>query len=42
MQFLLLDFKMCDTCDTPHPINFATLPCESRNTENARGHNISF
>jgi len=25
-----------------HLINVATLPCESRNTKNAREHNFSF
>jgi len=45
MPFSLLDFEMNDTWRyelyPPHLINHATLPCESRNTENACEHNFS-
>jgi len=38
MQFSLLDLTMNSTCGginfTPHLIHVATLPCESRNSEN--------
>ena len=29
-------------CRPPHIIHVATLPCESRNTENAYEHKFSF
>jgi len=46
MLFSLLDLEINDTCDgifhRPPLINVATLPCESRNTENAYEHKFGF
>jgi len=46
MKFSLLDLMMNDTWryefHPPYLINAATLPCESRKTENAREYNFSF
>jgi len=45
MQFSLLDLGMNDVMVWTSPtclISVATLPCEIRNTKNAREHNFSF
>jgi len=42
MQFSFLDFKMNDELHFTHRhlITVASLPCETRNTKNAREHNF--